>query len=153
MSFVKQADGDRQMNNKSMECDIIKDKLNNRIENLRLEDSFETAGKNMLTYLIEGFDELEQYQKVTVNPTVETRKKGLFGKIVVFFKRLSRKIVAWYLQPVCDDQTRFNNQAYIVIGALIAQIEEYQKKQKELEDLLGKMNYEIDLLKRFIEKM
>lgn len=134
------------MQNNYMEFDIIKVKINNRMDNIKK------------TYLSQRLNELEKYQKVTVNPTVETRKKGLFGKFTVFFKRFCRKIVAWYLQPVCDDQTRYNQQAYLLLSAmnemLAVQIEEYkeqyrtlQKEQHELRLMLDKINEEISLLK------
>lgn len=129
-----------------MEFDVVKVKINNRMENFKK------------IYLSEHLNELEKYQKVTVNPTVETRKKGLLGKFTVFFKRICRKIVAWYLQPVCDDQTRYNQQAYLLLSAmnemLALQIEEYkeqcrtlQKEKHDLRLLLDKINEEISSLK------
>lgn len=129
-----------------MEFDVVKVKINKGMENFKK------------IYLSEHLNELEKYQKVTVNPMVETRKKGLLGKFTVFFKRICRKIVAWYLQPVCDDQTRYNQQAYLLLSAmnemLALQIEEYkeqcmtlQKEQHDLRLLLDKINEEISSLK------
>ena len=137
------------MQDKLTELDIIKEKINNKIDALKADDALENA----LINLSKGIDELEQYQKVTVDPLVKTKKRGILGKLTVFFKRLCRKIVAWYLQPVCDDQTRYNQQVCMLITAMAAQIDEYQKKQKEFEYMLNKMDYEIDLLRRCIEKV
>lgn len=57
-------------------------------------------------------DEISRHQKITVDPCVETKKLGLYGKLVVLFKRFCRKVVAWYLQPVCDEQTGYNHMIY-----------------------------------------
>ena len=60
--------------------------------------------------------------------------------MVVLFKRLARKIVAWYLQPVCDDQTRYNHQAYLAMAEmnalLIIQAEESKKQWEELRQMI-----------------
>ena len=39
-------------------------------------------------------DEISRYQKITVDPCVETKKPGLYGKLVVLFKRFCRKVVS-----------------------------------------------------------
>lgn len=126
------------MKKKSVELAILRDKLNNNVELLKrsgeVERNEDLSGDEMQQQIEYYLDELLKYRKVTVEPRVLTRKKGLFGKMVVLFKRLARKIVAWYLQPVCDDQTRYNNQAYLTMTEMNALIKiqmEENKKQAE----------------------
>jgi len=51
----------------------------------------------------------------TVRP-LESRRPGL-GPVVVFFKRLLRRLVAWYVRPLAEDQSRFN---YAMLRRLVA---------------------------------
>lgn len=133
------------MKNKSIELEILRDKLDRNIELLKRSDEVERnedlSGDEMQQRIGYYLDELSQYRKVTVEPRVLTRKKGLFGKMVVLFKRLARKIVAWYLQPVCDDQTRYNDQAYLTLtemNALFAfYMEENKKQWEELKQMIN----------------
>lgn len=132
------------MENKSVEIDVLRNKLNNNIRSLEHPDTVE-CNENLSTderMKLIGYylGKLSGYQKVTVEPKVLTRKKGLLGKMVVLFKRLARKIVAWYLQPVCDDQTRYNHQAYLAMAEmnalLIIQAEESKKQWEELRQMI-----------------
>lgn len=152
MDFFSEAyAGDWRMNNKSVEIDILRNKLNNSIRFLDHSSTVqcnEDLSKDERMRLIYYYlDKLSGCQKVTVDPKVLTRKKGLFGKMVLLFKRLARKIVAWYLQPVCDDQTRYNQQAYqtmVEMNALLIiqaekskmQAEESKKQWEELRQMI-----------------
>lgn len=40
------------------------------------------------------------------------------GKIIVFFKRVIRKLLKWYIEPICFQQTEFNNAVTPAIGRL-----------------------------------
>lgn len=147
------------MKNKSVELDVLRDKLNNNIEFLKRSGAVERnevlSGDERLKQIEYYLDGLSGYQKVTVEPKVLTRKKGLIGKMVVLFKRLARKIVAWYLQPVCDDQTRYNHQAYLTMAEMNAlfaiqmeenkkQAEEYKKQWEELRQMIKEEREKMD---------
>ena len=47
----------------------------------------------------------ERYQLLQEEGKLYTYKKGLLGKITLFVKRIFRRIVNWYLYPVCEKQT------------------------------------------------
>lgn len=140
------------MKNKSVELDVLRDKLNNNIEFLKRSGAVERnevlSGDERLKQIEYYLDGLSGYQKVTVEPKVLTRKKGLIGKMVVLFKRLARKIVAWYLQPVCDDQTRYNHQAYLTMAEMNAffaiQMEENKKQWEELRQMIKEEREKMD---------
>lgn len=148
------------MENKSVEIDVLRNKLNNNIRFLERSDTVECnedLSKDERMKLIGHYlDKLSGYQKVTVEPKVLTRKKGLFGKMVVLFKRLARKIVAWYLQPVCDDQTRYNHQAYLAMAEmnalLIIQAEESKKQAEESKKQWEELRQMIEEREKMDEK-
>lgn len=147
------------MKNKSVELDVLRNKLNNNIELLKRSGAVERnenlSGDEMVQQIGYYLDELSRYQKVTVEPKVLTRKKGLIGKMVVLFKRLARKIVAWYLQPVCDDQTRYNHQAYLTMtemNVLFAnQMEENRKQVEENRKQVEENKKQWEELRRMIK--
>ncbi len=123
------------MKNNSVDLEVLRDKLNSNIEHLKHSGAVERNGDltedEMLLQIGYYLDELLQYQKVTVEPRVSTSKKGLLGKILILFKRLARKIVAWYLQPVCDDQTRYNHLAYLTMKEMNALVKQMIEKKDD----------------------
>lgn len=44
--------------------------------------------------------------------------RKVFGKTIVFFKRAVRKLLKWYIEPICNQQTEFNNSVTPAIGRL-----------------------------------
>lgn len=44
--------------------------------------------------------------------------RKIIGGLIVFFKRVIRKILKWYIEPICFQQTEFNNAVTPAIGRL-----------------------------------
>jgi methyltransferase, FkbM family len=45
-------------------------------------------------------------------------KRRFIGKYIVFSKKVVRKLLKWYINPITDQQTRFNNAVTPVLGRL-----------------------------------
>lgn len=45
----------------------------------------------------------------------------LLGRIIIFFKRAIRKCLKWYLEPVCFQQSDYNQAASAAVEALLEQ--------------------------------
>ncbi|SFM12965.1 methyltransferase, FkbM family [Paenibacillus sp. 1_12] len=65
--------------------------------------------------------------------------RKVIGPFIVFGKKVIRKLLKWYIDPVMIQQTQFNNAATSTFGKLTelvygqeSKIENYQKKQDEL---------------------
>ena len=58
--------------------------------------------------------------------------RKIMGSLVVFFKKVVRKSMKWYINPICDQQTEFNNAVVPSIGKLA----------ETQGELLGLINYE-----------
>ena len=48
----------------------------------------------------------------------ELTGKGLIGKFGIFRKKLQRKSLHWYLEPVCDDQSVYNRKLLRALTAM-----------------------------------
>lgn len=53
-------------------------------------------------------NKLIENQGITSARPVLTKRKGLFGKAIVFVKKIIRKAVFWYIEPICESQTKYN---------------------------------------------
>lgn len=55
--------------------------------------------------------------------------RKILGPLIVFFKRVVRKLLKWYIEPICDQQTEFNNAVTPSIGRLT------ELSQRSINDL------------------
>ena len=76
----------------------------------------------------------ERYQHLYVEEKLYTYKTGLLGKIILLVKRIFKRIVKWYLHPVCEKQTSYNrhtNAALKYMRNTIAVMENENQRLKE----------------------
>ncbi len=89
--------------------------------------------------------------------------KGLWGKLGVFRKKVQRKALYWYIDPVCDDQSAYNRKISEAMEALEgfakAQADwnrtmekQHQKEMGELKRQLAEVKEENARLKKQMEK-
>lgn len=108
---------------------------------------------------LEGFDmnsSLTMVQKMMENTKegwrIDSYKplngSGLFGKIIAFLKKVLRKSIHWYIEPVCDAQTAYNNKLMNAVEALGTFAEAQIEKNKLMEE---KYQEEIEFLKNRID--
>ncbi len=62
-------------------------------------------------------------------PIVSHRK--FIGPLIVFVKRLIRKAIKWYTEPICDQQTRFNADVLRILQSYQSNIENIQETLQE----------------------
>ena len=66
--------------------------------------------------------------------------RAVIGKAIVFAKRVVRKCLKWYIEPICNQQTEFNNAVTPAIGRLT-------QLQRGALDSLCKMEEEVSASK------
>jgi len=111
------------VDDKSYEEKIIYEKLmkmnNAPTENIvTVADTSEQVIENRL------FNELSRYvhsmeqlrENTSYRPVISNRR--ILGRMVVFVKRVIRKLVSWYVEPVCNQQSAFNRAVTPSIGCL-----------------------------------
>lgn len=59
--------------------------------------------------------------------------RPVIGPIVTFFKKIARRIVAFYIEPIVDDQNKFNEQATTLFAQALNKFAEDEEKISELE--------------------
>ncbi len=76
---------------------------------------------------------------------------GLWGKLGVFRKKLQRKSLHWYMEPVCDDQSVYNQKITRALDALEdfarAQADWNREMEKELNEKMASLKKENTFLK------
>lgn len=78
--------------------------------------------------------------------------RRFIGWLIVFFKRVVRKCLKWYLEPVCFQQTDFNNAVTPAIGRLTELHQFSFKKIQHLEKNLAAREVELERLKNEIQE-
>ena len=53
---------------------------------------------------------LQELEQLSNNPAHREiiSRSGISGKIIIFFKKVIRRCLKWYINPICDQQTHFN---------------------------------------------
>ena len=70
--------------------------------------------------------------------------RAIIGKFIVFGKRVVRKCLKWYIEPICNQQTEFNNAVTPAIGRLCQlQRASLDRIQYQTEKLKSVENIEI----------
>ena len=62
---------------------------------------------------------------------------GVSGRMKVFVKRVLYKLMRFYVQPVAENQSRYNEECLQAVVQLYTMIE--QEKQKEIDDLQNRI--------------
>lgn len=87
----------------------------------------------------------------------ELTGKGLIGKFGIFRKKLQRKSLHWYLEPVCDDQSVYNRKLLRALTAMedfaTAQSDWNREMQAAYETELADMKAELADAKAEIAKL
>ncbi len=70
------------------------------------------------------------------------------GGIVTFFKKVARRLVAFYIEPIVDDQNKFNEETLNLMLQTLNKFAENEEKMSELEKEL----YDCKKRIRFLEE-
>lgn len=55
-----------------------------------------------------------------------------YGKIRFFLRRIIRKLVKWYIEPIVSDQNKYNNETLAVLKELEKRIEVLERNAEKL---------------------
>ena len=110
----------------------LQEKVNSRREQARKELTAEERLRkeyqklnNALVFLEKTTSEAKEGWYI--DSCKELTGQGLAGKLGIFRKKLQRKSLHWYLEPVCDDQSVYNQK---ILRALTA-MEDFAKAQTD----------------------
>lgn len=100
------------MDNWTVTQDVVFDKLMQYIPQKDIpKDIGPRPVSDSSKYLDEAYYFLNQTidsQKVTSISLVSSKRKGVLKKVVIFTKKLMRKLLFWYIEPICKAQTHYN---------------------------------------------
>ena len=89
----------------------------------------------------------QYYEEMTRNLNVMNRtrenvafrrlasNRPIIGRGIIFVKKVIRKCLKWYIEPICFQQTEFNNSVTSVSGRLIEVIGNQEERIKKLEEV------------------
>lgn len=96
------------MNNFDITQKIIFEKLSNhRSEEMPVEYRPDDSATELdkAYYYLNGIIDA---QNITSIRPVVSKRKGIVAKCVIIIKKVMRKLLFWYIEPVCKQQTRYN---------------------------------------------
>lgn len=96
------------MNNFEITQKIIFEKLSNhRSEKMPIENRPDDSATELdkAYYYLNGIIDA---QNITSIRPVVSKRKGIVAKCVIIIKKVMRKLLFWYIEPVCKQQTRYN---------------------------------------------
>lgn len=79
-------------------------------------------------------------------------RPGITGKVIIFFKRVIRRCLKWYIDPVCEQQSEFNSN---IIDGVEISLNEVNRLMSECEQLSNETLMavgEVRIMKSIIEK-
>lgn len=138
----------QQFMQKAKEAQMIEQKkaLN---EDLRKQN--QSAPQNPLEHYIWQMDSTKE--NYAYRNIYSCRK--VIGGAIVLFKRVVRKLLKWYIEPICFQQTNFNNASTDAIKILAGKINAQEGAQetlfKEIEEKIENNKYEVKALEEKIQ--
>lgn len=89
-------------------------------------------------------DQMKEYKDLYAHRIITSHRKHI-GKLIIFGKKVVRKLLKWYINPITQDQTVFNNATVNTIENL------YNEFKRNLSEQENKIN-KIDKLEKQINK-
>lgn len=106
-----------------VEEQVILQKLNGGVQEESIEYSIKKIKKKIEMARRDG-------QLILNGPIVS--RPGIIGKIIIIIKKVVRKCVWWYINPVCDQQNKFNDEIIDVLNDVLLVIN--SKNQKDSDE-------------------
>lgn len=72
-------------------------------------------------------------------------RRGILGELIIFFKKVIRKMIKFYVEPIVDDQVNYNANIVRTLNSFWEYMEKNENRILELEK-------EIRILKREVKK-
>lgn len=92
-----------------------------------------------------SLDIMKEYKDVYAHRIIKSHRKYI-GNIIIFFKKIARRCLKWYINPITEQQTIFNNASVEVLQNSLEKIYEVElnntillNKISELEKQLSRM--------------
>lgn len=96
-------------------------------DTLNLSSFSEASGINIC------IDPLIHTKDITSYKVLRSNRK-VIGPLITFVKRVIRKLTFWYIEPICQQQTLFNN-------AVLSTVESVISKNNELENIVLQLSH------------
>lgn len=146
------------MDNWKITQDIMCNKLMQYIPNPLLPKASGTGSSpDSPNYLDSAFTFLNQAidsQSITSIGLISSKRSGLLRSAVIFFKKAMRKLLFWYIEPICKAQTRYNEMNTQFNIKMFYQVQNNSKDIDTIlhEDIDTKLSEQTDKLLSLIPK-
>lgn len=97
-------------------------------------------------------DELNVYWDISKEKRITSHRKFL-GSTIIFFKRLIRKSLRWYMEDFNQKQLKYNISVTNSFNELIKIINEHQIIEKEKNDYINSLEQRIDHLEEIVHQL
>lgn len=114
----------------SIEHEIIYNKMIKYLDGNNGENIDSTKSTN------NNIEKMKEFKEVYAHRLIKSHRKYI-GSAIVFGKKVARRLLKWYINPITEDQTMFNNATVDVIEDLSNEI---NKNLSEQERQINKIN-------------
>lgn len=114
------------MSNREIEERVIVQKLRGCIVEENLELSLKKIRKQIEIARRDG--------QLILNTSIVSRP-GCVGKAIVCVKKIIRKGVWWYINPVCEQQNKFNEEVIAVLNGMLSVLNQQKEEVNGVESV------------------
>jgi len=145
------------MDNLKISQEVIYQKLKENLDEIRRVQEINSAQPKQPSVLEEAHRYLMEVlnsQNITSIRPVETAKKGIVGKVIIFVKKVIRKLTLWYIEPVWQSQTYYNQMSTQLVMRLYNQINEMEHQNSNVTRVqLNQLQGEYNQLARYYNEL
>jgi len=98
-----------------------------------------------LNELIQNRDGMNSSWSIVADRPIASHRRWI-GKLIVFGKRVVRKLLRWYINPIAEDQTRFNVYATSAINEITNKMLMMERNFKVIDRKFRDLEKQIDYL-------
>lgn len=111
------------------------------------------GGEISLDQISRLVDKLDENKVITSVKNIGSKHTGILKKIIILCKRFIRKLLFWYVEPICNDQNQYNDINIQIIRSLLCIMHENGAfLSRDFENRILKIEQKNKLLENILEE-
>ncbi|WP_394884859.1 methyltransferase domain-containing protein [Clostridium butyricum] len=106
-------------------------KNNKNMEESNIESNYTEMCRNL--------EDVNRYYYIDSYRPIKSHRK-IIGKVIILYKKITRKLLKWYINPIVKDQNLYNSYNTKVLNATKCTIENLKRKTGEIHQVNDKVN-------------
>ncbi|GGF92301.1 hypothetical protein [Paenibacillus abyssi] len=139
---------------RKMKTELSKNNINEDIGNIKLPNHFDESDRHgsVTPELKIALEQLNRSWNNSIEYEISSHRRYI-GPMIVLGKRVVRKFLRWYINPITHSQAEFNASVTRAMSAMVKQIELNEKSYSELRNEMKELVRTNEELVKQINKM